>query len=142
MNRETKLFRLLLSKHGYFLTKPRKLIFKVLQDHNTLTISELIKSTPGHDQATIYRNIELFEKLGIVNKIQLGWKTKLELSDIFHHHHHHLACISCNKVIVLPEDLVIEQEIARLSYTRRFKAIDHQLEIRGVCLGCQKAAVQ
>lgn len=131
-------FKRLLKQNGQFVTKPRMRLFAILQKHNALLINELITLLDRHDQATVYRNIKVFERLGIISRLQLGWHSKLELSDIFRHHHHHLTCLNCGKVTVLKENPVIEQEIARVAHKLNFKTTDHQLEIRGLCQTCQK----
>lgn len=132
-------FKKILKQNNYFVTKPRQRLFGFLQTRPTLSLKELIKLEKNHDLVTVYRNIELFEKLGIINKLRLGWQTKLELSDIFRHHHHHMSCTNCGKVLILKDSSLVESEIARISARAKFKAMDHQLEIRGLCLDCQKA---
>lgn len=99
-------------------------------------MSELIDLLKRHDQATVYRNIKIFEQLGIINRLWLGWNSKLELSDIFQHHHHHLSCVRCGQVVALAENPVIERMIGELSRQNGFKTMDHQLEIRGLCQNC------
>lgn len=131
-------FKKLLKSNGYFLTKPRMSLFGLLQHHPAPTLKELIRLTNKHDQVTVYRNIDLFDKLGIINRLRLGWHTKIELSDIFQHHHHHISCVNCGKVWVLAEDPLIEQQISNLTKAKQFMAMDHQLEIRGLCKSCQK----
>ena len=133
---EIKRFKSLLKQNRHYITKPRLSLFVILQERPALTMQRLIPLLPRHDQATVYRNIELFEQLGIINRLRLGWQTKIELSDIFHHHHHHFSCLNCNKVLILKEDRAIEERIRRLTKTHRFKAMDHQLEIRGLCSKC------
>ena len=133
---EIKRFKTLLKQNGHFVTKPRLRLFAILQKRPALTLQQLIKLSPQHDQVTVYRNIDLFEKLGIINRLRLGWHTKIELSDVFIHHHHHFSCLKCGRVITLPEDPVIEQRITRLGVNKHFKSMDHQLEIRGYCQIC------
>lgn len=118
------------------MTAPRMRMFGLLQHHPAITIKRLLKLVEKHDRATVYRNIELFEQLGIINRLQLGWHTKLELSDIFQHHHHHMSCNSCGKVWTLKEDTLIETWITKLAESKYFKLMDHQLEIRGLCKNC------
>lgn len=131
-------FKKLLKQNGHFVTAPRMRLFGLLQIHPALTLKELINLIEKHDQVTVYRNMNLFESLGIINRLRLGWHTKIELSDIFKHHHHHLSCVSCGKVWTLKEDEVIEKQIGKLATAKNFKAMDHQLEIRGLCSACQK----
>ncbi len=89
------------------------------------------------DRASVYRTVRLFEQLGIVQRLQIGWKYKLELSNAFQDHHHHLTCLHCSAVTPLPEDLVLEAQLTRLAQQHNFDARDHQLEIRGLCLNCR-----
>ncbi|HSX24224.1 MAG TPA: Fur family transcriptional regulator [Candidatus Saccharimonadales bacterium] len=140
MSPEIKRFKALLKQNGHFVTKPRLRLFVILQKHNALTIHQLIKLLTLHDQATVYRNIKVFERLGIISRLQLGWHSKLELSDIFQHHHHHLTCTNCGRVIALPENPTVERALTQLARSKNFKAMDHQLEIRGLCQTCQSAA--
>lgn len=130
-------FKEILSKSGNFATKQRIELFKFLQSNPEITTKKLIASLPSQDQATIYRSIKLFEGLGIINRLQLGWKSKLELSNQFHDHHHHMTCTSCGKVIAWEEDPTIELRIQTVAMKLGFVPQDHQLEIRGLCQTCQ-----
>lgn len=136
MNQEIKLFRKLLKANGLSITKPRLRLFRILQNNPALSINQLIGLLNRHDQATVYRNIIVFERLGVISKLQLGWSSKLELSDMFQHHHHHLTCLKCGDVVTLPENDLVEKQIAKLAKTNNFKITDHQLEISGFCRRC------
>ena len=130
-----------LREHGYSLTKPRLIIFNALTDHEPRSMATLVAACQDKlDRATVYRTIDLFEHLGIVQRLQIGWKYKLELTDTFTHHHHHLTCLRCGKVIPLAEDKALENRLHELANTYKFTPQDHQLEIRGVCVDCQKSA--
>ena len=137
MDAELKLFRETLKKRGFSNTRPRYRLFLALQEHSSLSIKRLVNLLKGQDRSTVYRNILLFEKIGIVNKLWLGWQSKVELSDMFHHHHHHFTCLKCGRVITLPENPKIEREIKLLSAKVGVRTMDHQLEIRGLCKKCQ-----
>lgn len=141
MDREAKLFRKILRQNRYYVSQPRFSLFRLLQDMNSITVRQLITRLPRQDRATVYRNIKMFEKLGIINRLRLGWHSKIELSDIFKHHHHHMSCTNCGKVYVLKDNLTIEREIARISRGTKFQAMDHQLEIRGLCQNCRKLSL-
>lgn len=88
------------------------------------------------DRASLYRTIGLFEKLGIVHRIYMGWKYKVELSDIFAHHHHHITCTQCGKIVALKEVEQLERMLAALAKRYNFEAQSHQLEIQGLCEQC------
>jgi Fur family ferric uptake transcriptional regulator len=126
-----------LQKHRQSLTKSRLAVFAALQDKEPQTMHEVVLACGQQiDRATVYRTITLFEKLGIVQRLQIGWKYKLELGDNFHHHHHHLTCKRCGKTIRLPEDSQLEKRLHSLAQAQNFTMQGHQLEIQGVCQSC------
>jgi Fur family ferric uptake transcriptional regulator len=120
------------------LTKTRQLVFTALQDKEPQTMAEVVAACGGQvNRASVYRTIALFERLGIVQRLQIGWKYKLELSDAFHHHHHHLTCRQCGTTIPLPEDEQLEKRLKELAKGQNFAMRGHQLEIQGICQNCQ-----
>jgi len=129
-----------LRTHHQSLTAPRQAVFKALQGEEPLTMHELVARTSGVDRATVYRTVALFEQLGIVERLQTGWKHKLELSGDFHEHHHHATCLRCGKMFVLPEDPAIEHSLHRLAEAIGFQLERHQLELQGYCAACQAVA--
>jgi Fur family ferric uptake transcriptional regulator len=74
--------------------------------------------------------------LGIVQRLQIGWKYKLELSDSFHEHHHHLTCSRCGQVTPFEENVAIENKLEELAKKEKFTMTGHQLEIQGICQKC------
>ena len=134
-----------LKKHGYSLTKPRLTVFSDLQGTKPKTMKELVVSLENvMDRASIYRTVALYEKLGIVNRIQHGWKYRIELSDAFTPHHHHLTCNKCQRVISFDEPEGFDQLTDSIAATNGFIPTSHNLEIYGICPQCnnkQKRAV-
>lgn len=130
-----------LQKAGYSLTKTRQHVFNALADSDALSMGQLIRKVQHKmDRASVYRTIELFEKLGIVNRLQIGWKYKLELSEAFAGHHHHATCLQCDKVIAFEENPQLESDIHSLAEELGLKLTSHSLELRGICADCQKTA--
>lgn len=123
------------------LTKTRQQVFNALADSDALSMNQLIRKLQHKmDRASIYRTIDLFEKLGIVNRLQIGWKYKIELSEAFSEHHHHAACVNCGKVVAFEEDKNLESEIDKIAGELGFAKASHSLEIRGFCQNCQTEA--
>src|SRR5688572_6926860 len=84
----------------YSATKPRVAVFTQLATHGPLSVGALAQSLSDTvDRATVYRTVELFEKLGIVNRIWHGFKHQVELSEIFTPHHHHALCQNCGQTV-------------------------------------------
>jgi len=133
-------FKTVLKSSACSLTKTRRLVFAALQDKEPQTMHEIVAACRGQaDRASVYRTISLFEKLGIVQRLQIGWKYKLELSDRFRHHHHHLTCLNCGSVIPFDESLALESGLRRLADAKKFEMQSHQLEIQGLCHNCRSA---
>lgn len=92
------------------------------------------------DLATVYRSMALFEKLGLVHRIDLGdGLARFEIADDdpHGHHHHHLVCRECERIIQLDDCILAEME-TRLSRHYGFHDITHRLEFFGVCPDCQR----
>lgn len=128
----------LLKKNGSSLTKPRKLVFDLLLNQEPQTMQVLAKRADGEiDRATIYRTIELFERLGIVHRLNIGWKYKIELSDVFLGHHHHFYCTNCHRTYSLAPSSMLETMIDSVAAKEGFAPRGHQLEITGLCQNCR-----
>jgi Fur family ferric uptake transcriptional regulator len=128
-----------LKAHQLSVTTPRRVVFEALLGKEPQSIHTLLATCKQQiDRATLYRTVTLFEKLGIIQRLQIGWKYKLELSNSFQNHHHHLSCRKCSAIIPLPEDEQLENRLNQLASTIGFYPEDHQIEIRGLCKECQK----
>lgn len=125
----------LLKAQGYSVTKPRMAVFKALLGSEPVSMHKLVQLLPAIDRASIYRTVSLYEELGIILRINIGWKYKLELSDAFSEHHHHLSCTVCGATIPINEAR-LESLIIQLSNAHSFQPESHQIEIQGVCQTC------
>jgi Fur family transcriptional regulator, ferric uptake regulator len=127
-----------LAKEGYHCTKAREATFRLLIAPEPQSMRELLAKAVGTiDRVSVYRNVELFEKLGIVHRIYIGWKYKLELSDEFTDHHHHLSCLKCGKVIDIEDEKHIDDFIGELARKFNFEPRRHQFEVDGYCNNCK-----
>jgi len=126
----------ILHDNSLSLTKQRQLVFELLEDSEPLSMHELYAlSKDSLDRASLYRTVSLFEKLGIIQRVNIGWKYKVELSDSFAGHHHHLTCLKCHKVIPINE-AELEAFIGSVAASHNFRPLEHQVEIQGVCRLC------
>lgn len=132
-------FRQLLKANGQSITKARLRVFEALLGKEPLSMHDLIARLGEVDRASVYRAIELFERLGIVQRLHTGWKYKLELTDKFTEHHHHLTCTGCGRTVAMNE-AELEQLIARLAASHNFLPTAHQIEIQGRCARCQRTS--
>src|SRR5688572_29390322 len=128
----------ILKSAGFSVTKARLGVFNALLGHEPLSMHDLVERAGNIDRASVYRAVELFEQLGVVQRLNIGWKYKLELTDKFAEHHHHLTCTHCGRTIAMNED-ELEQLIARLASAHDFTPSSHQIEIQVVCADCRLA---
>lgn len=131
-------FKKILVDNNCHVTKAREATFDILTSNEPQSIGQILKKAKGRvDRVSVYRNIELFEKLGIVHRIYVGWKYKLELSDQFMKHHHHLTCLKCEKIIDIEDEKHITQFIQEVAGKFGFEPRHHQFEIDGYCSECK-----
>lgn len=134
---QDRLIRTLKDK-GYSLTKTRLALFSALQSGKPRTMRELtLDLSSVMDRASIYRTISLFEELGIVVRVQQGWKYKIELSDVFSPHHHHISCLKCGKNINFDEPKGLEEALDNIARQNNITHVSHSLEIIGICIDCK-----
>jgi len=131
----TKLSKVL-KPNGYSLTTPRLIVFKYLIGKEPVSVNTISQALTAHiDRASIYRTIGLFQSLNITQRHNIGWKYKVELSDMFAEHHHHFTCISCGTITPISEQ-TLEQFIDTLAKQHGFLPTDHQVEVQGYCSKC------
>jgi len=126
-----------LKQAGYSVTQTRKTVFAALENQEPLTMQQLTHKLPDVDRASAYRTVALFERLGILRRLQVGWKYKLELSELFSYHHHHMSCVKCGIIVPVREDKTIETALHTLAHEYGFTLSDHQVEMQGVCTKCR-----
>lgn len=131
-------FFTILKDAGYSRTAARSAVFEALLGQEPLSMAELVSRAPSVDRASVYRAVELFEQLGIVQRLHIGWKYKLELTERFSYHHHHLTCMYCERMTPINEAR-LEAFIEQLTQEYGFVPKAHQIEIQGICRHCQIA---
>lgn len=89
------------------------------------------------DQATLYRNLEDFERVGLVRRTQLaGQGASYEIAG---HHHHHLVCTTCGTIEDVDACLPASFSKDLLEASKKFSSVaDHSLEFFGTCRKCAR----
>lgn len=129
-------FQELLKKHGHSLTQPRLRVFEALQETNEpITVVDLADQLLSVDKVSVYRTIDIFEKIGVVHRVWTGFKSKIELAEAFSSHHHHFTCLKCGRTIPL-ESAVLEQDLKGLELIYGFTLLQHSVELGGHCSDC------
>lgn len=137
---------MLLREHGLKVTKQRILVLEALASfpdtHLTAEeIYEIVKiDCPEIGLATVYRTIQLFFELHLIDRINLddGF-VRYEIGDrtrgVAKHHHHHLICSQCGKILSFQDDLLEELE-QKILETTGFCVLNHEVKLYGYCKEC------
>lgn len=88
------------------------------------------------NKTTVYRQLELLERYGIVQRVQFADRTKRYELVSESGHHHHLVCVRCGRIedVSFPTDL--EQQEKLIWKQNRFRVLQHSLEFFGLCKRC------
>jgi Fur family ferric uptake transcriptional regulator len=125
-----------LEDSGVRLTGRRDLVVRAIADKpGSFTPEALVDELRPHGlgRATVYRALEVLERLGVLTRVHLGACHAFTVCD--EGHHHHLLCSSCNAVVPV-DATVIEQEIQNLASRLQFRVETHTLEFSGRCAAC------
>lgn len=128
-----------MSNRGYRQSKSREAILTVLsRELKPMSVQDLLsllkKQKMMFNKTTIYREVELLERLGYVKALAL--RNDTVLYEIVGSHHHHLMCTKCGDVrhIELKENLRAEEQ--RIAKKENFLIQEHILEFFGICGKC------
>ena len=146
MERRIKGISEMLRSNNFRLTPQRKIILEVLLENENehLNAEEIYKAAqiklPALGLATVYRTLELFAELGIINRLQLEEEfNRYEFKpDSSKHTHHHLICVNCGKIQEFNEDLLDELE-KLIEEESGFIITDHSLRFYGYCRKCRSS---
>ncbi len=120
-------------------TRQRQVILEELQrldSHPTVAaLYEIVRNRlPRISLGTVYRNLELLARMGIIKKLDLGGAEAR--FDANTERHDHIRCVGCGRVddvAALPLDLWG----GRADDWGGYKILGHQLEFFGLCPGCR-----
>ena len=129
-------FRNLLRSSGHKVTPVRETVYRALATIEApVSNAELIRQLADVDTVSVYRTLALFEAIGIINRIWTGFKSKVELGELFSPHHHHFTCNTCGGVLSFKSN-EIERELTALELKLGVTIQQHQIELSGLCANC------
>lgn len=130
-----------LSKQGYRLTPQRLMILSAIENSNNHISAEeiytqVVAKYPNVNISTVYRTLELLERLGMVTKTDLGGG-RVRYHPAEKGHHHHLVCRECGAVIDLDESVLASLKDTLIREYGFIADLRH-LAILGRCVNCGK----
>ena len=94
----------------------------------------------GVGLASIYRALELLDRLGLIKRFDVGeGVARYEPAHPSGDHHHHVVCDSCGSVEAF-EDAALERAIQGLSQRVDFAVAAHDVTLHGECPTCRASA--
>jgi len=129
----------ILRGHGFKVTPQRLAVYDALQNTTEHPNAEilykmLLPTYPAMSLATVYKTMEIFDKIGLVQVLNVGEDSYRY--DARTDSHPHIRCNKCGRVddIMGFEDDVILKSIEKLS---KYKLTGRQLYFYGECPKCQ-----
>jgi Fur family transcriptional regulator, ferric uptake regulator len=124
------------------VTGPRRSVARLIAAREGhFTAAELIEDAgrdpDGIGRATIFRCLELFTSLGLVERVDLpdGTHAWVACDDV---HHHHAICTTCGRSVDV-HDQGLSETLATIGRRTGFRVASHRLEVFGTCAACAMA---
>ncbi len=132
-----------LANAGVRVTEPRRAVAALVtaQDGH-FTTAELVTAAraehPGLGRATIFRALDLFTLLGLVERVDLpdGGHAWVACETA---HHHHAICTRCGRSTEV-DDHGLAEVLAEVAGRSGFRVTTHRLEVFGTCASCVAAS--
>ena len=99
-------------------------------------VQEVRSSLGAADYSSVFRAVNLFERQGLVERIDLGdGRARFELHE---DHHEHIRCDNCGRVEEVPV-CVLDDATAQVRSLTGFKVTNHRVVFGGLCADCARA---
>ncbi len=141
--KQTELLDIILERlkaSGGRMTKKRECVLGALLSMDRPASAEEIRERaelPASDLVTVYRNLETFEHLGVLQRVPLENGTQLFELTAPDEHYHHLICRKCHKTERL--DICVGHEVVKRAKAHGYSKIAHVMEVYGLCEDCEKS---
>ena len=122
------------------VTPQRRLLLSIMREAGRhLDAKELYRRASERDPnislATVYRNLRVFEKQGLINERHL-WQGRCYYEMKRLGEHQHLVCEACGQVIEF-ESPLIRKLVAEVQHKNNFSVTKVELYLEGHCHKCK-----
>ena len=131
-----------LARRDYRYTQGRRrLVEAILAAGQPVTLPDIVSAAPTLAPSSVYRNLDVLERSGVVNRITAGGDhAYFEFAEPLLSHHHHLVCVDCGSIedVFLDDELEasVDQSLAEVASRAGFTPLRHSLDLHGRCAGC------
>jgi Fur family transcriptional regulator, ferric uptake regulator len=137
---ELEQFKDFVRREGLRMTAERLELFgEIFAQHGHIDADELLAALKRRgstiSRATVYRNLDLMVRCGLVRRYQLG-----ERRQRFEHlhqgqEHDHLVCARCGRMVEF-KSAAIASMLSEIARAHGFEPSRHNLQIAGLCRDC------
>ena len=137
--------RTALARAGHRTSAPRDEVIEAIASLGCSVtareVSDLLRERgSGVGLASIYRALELLERLGLIKRFDVGeGVARYEPAHPSGEHHHHVVCDSCGTVEAF-QDEALERAIHSVSGKVSFDVAAHDVTLHGECPACLAAS--
>lgn len=129
-----------LKEKGYKVTPQRIAVYDLLRgtkEHPSadMLYSKLQPLYPTMSLATVYKSLEVFKELGLVQELNVG-EDKFRY-DANPRQHPHITCSCCGKVEDVDDEMLFDL-LEQVSTKTGYELVDQKLYFYGYCPQCQK----
>ncbi len=128
---------------GYRITAPRRALAELISERRGhFSAADLVAAARtrrlGIGRATVFRLLELFEDLGVVERLDLpsGEHAYVVCAPA---HHHHVVCSSCGRTDDV-RDAGLQAAIDGIARQTGYRIDSHRVELFGRCPACARTA--
>jgi Fe2+ or Zn2+ uptake regulation protein len=118
---------------NFSLTPKRQIILDTLKKSGLISARDLAARCKDIDQATVYRNLDLFVQEGLAKRYHLD--SPEAVYEYQEHAHHHAVCSNCGKIAHL--DLPEEKILSLFPAESTFRPNGMDITIYGECSACR-----
>ena len=104
-----------------------------------LEIEDTLRGDPSRpvSRASVYRILDQLERLGLVQRVEIGQAMVRYERAEHEEHHHHLVCDECGAVMPF-SDPDLERAINSLSARVPLAVSEHEIVLHGACRDCRQ----
>lgn len=130
-----------LKEKGYKVTPQRIAVYDILKntkEHPSVDMlySKLQPEYPTMSLATVYKSLEVFKELGLVQELNVG-EDKFRY-DANVNQHPHITCIACGKVEDVCDEMLFDLA-SQVEKETGYQLTNQQLYFFGYCPGCKRS---
>ena len=119
----------------------RRLIELLVATSRPASLPELLELDPSIPQSSLYRNLDMLERTGLVRRLTTGGEhARFEFAEPLLAHHHHLICVSCGLIedVTFADavETAVDDALHEAALDYGFEPLHHSIDLHGHCSDC------